>query len=92
MRETRGLTTCSMRLSAVNASKSMTSKRERAISAPLVKRKRERMTLATCKVCVDDFNAEDMIEDIEGAKYCLVDSGDICPICGIYEHDCEGKK
>ena len=32
---------------------------------------------------------EDMIEDIEGAKYCLLDSGDICPVCGIYEHQCE---
>ena len=42
MRETRGLATCSMRLNAVNASKSMTNKRERAISAPPAKRKRER--------------------------------------------------
>lgn len=50
------------------------------------------MTLATCKVCVDDFDVESMIEDIQGAKYCLVDSGDICPVCGIYDHDCEGEK
>lgn len=50
---------------------------------------------STCKVCLDDFDNEDMIEDIEGTKYCLLDSGDICPVCGIYElcgndeHQCE---
>jgi len=52
---------------------------------------------STCKVCLDDFDDESMIEDIEGAKYCLLDSGDICVVCGIYElcgndeHKCEGE-
>lgn len=41
--------------------------------------------LSTCKVCLDDFDNENMIEDIEGTKYCLLDSGNICPVCGIYE-------
>lgn len=45
--------------------------------------------MATCKVCLDDFKAEDMIEDITGAKYCLFDSGSICPVCGHFDHDCE---
>ena len=49
------------------------------------------MELATCKVCVTDYDVEDMIEDIEGAKYCLLDSGDICVVCGVYEHDCEAE-
>ena len=47
------------------------------------------MELATCKVCLDDYDVESMIEDIQGAKYCLFDSGEICLVCGIYEHDCE---
>jgi hypothetical protein len=47
MRETRGLATCSMRLNAVSVARSTTSKRERAISAPPVKRKRERVMLNT---------------------------------------------
>ncbi len=46
---------------------------------------------ATCKVCTSDFDVEDMIEDIQGAKYCLLDSGNICVVCGIYDHDCEGE-
>ena len=49
------------------------------------------MELATCMVCAGDFDAENMIEDIEGAKYCLLDSGNICLVCGIYNHDCEGE-
>lgn len=44
---------------------------------------------ATCKICLDDFTVEDMIEDIAGAKYCLLDSGAICPVCGVYDHNCE---
>jgi hypothetical protein len=44
---------------------------------------------STCKVCLTDYDDEDMIEDIQGAKYCLLDSGDICPVCGIYQHQCE---
>ena len=48
------------------------------------------MTNATCKVCAGDFDIEDMIEDIQGAQYCLLDSGDICPNCGVYGHECEG--
>ena len=44
---------------------------------------------ATCKICLDDFMLEDMIEDIAGAKYCLLDSGAICPVCGVYDHNCE---
>ena len=50
------------------------------------------MELATCKICVGDFDVESMIEDIQGAKYCLLDSGDICPVCGTYEHNCEETK
>ena len=46
--------------------------------------------MSTCKVCLNDFEDESMIEDIEGARYCLVDSGEICLVCGIYGHDCEG--
>ena len=48
--------------------------------------------LATCKVCLNDYEVEDMIEDIQGAKYCLLDSGEICLIClvcGVYDHNCE---
>ena len=44
---------------------------------------------STCKVCATDYLTEDMIEDIEGALYCLIDSGDICLVCGKYGHDCE---
>jgi hypothetical protein len=47
--------------------------------------------LATCKVCASDFDLESMIEDIEGAKYCLFDSSEICLVCGVYEHNCEGE-
>lgn len=47
---------------------------------------------STCKVCLTDFLTEDMIEDIEGAKYCLIDSGDICPNCGVYQHECEKEE
>jgi len=46
-------------------------------------------TESTCKVCSVDYLTEDMIEDIQGAKYCLLDSGDICVVCGIYGHECE---
>ena len=45
--------------------------------------------LATCKICLFDYEVEDMIEDIEGAKYCLLDSGGICLVCGVYDHNCE---
>lgn len=45
---------------------------------------------ATCKVCLGDFTLEDMIQDITGANYCLIDSGEICPVCGVLGHDCEG--
>ena len=48
-------------------------------------------SMSTCKVCSGDFDNESMIEDIQGAKYCLLDSGAICLVCGIYGHDCEGK-
>ena len=49
--------------------------------------------ISTCMVCLDDFDNEDMIEDINGTKYCLLDSGDICVVCGIYglECECEGE-
>lgn len=46
--------------------------------------------VATCKVCLDDYELDSMIQDITGANYCLLDSGEICPVCGVYEHDCEG--
>ena len=48
--------------------------------------------MSTCKVCLDDFDDEDMIEDIEGARYCLFDSGEICVVCGVYGHDCEKEE
>jgi hypothetical protein len=47
------------------------------------------MSVATCKVCASDFDIDSMIEDIEGAKYCLADSGSICVVCGVFDHDCE---
>lgn len=47
------------------------------------------MTEATCKICSEDYPLEDMIEDVEGGKYCLLDSGFICPVCGIFGHNCE---
>ena len=47
---------------------------------------------ATCKTCLVDYPQEDMIEDIEGAKYCLLHSGWICPNCGVYGHECEGEE
>lgn len=48
------------------------------------------MSESTCKICLIDYETEDMIEDITGDKYCLRCSGDICPVCGVYAHDCEG--
>ena len=48
--------------------------------------------MSTCKICLDDFLDEDMIEDIVGAKYCLLDSGAICPNCGVYDHQCEPEE
>lgn len=50
------------------------------------------MSEATCKICSADFEIESMIEDIQGAKYCLLDSGSICLVCGIYGHNCEGEE
>ena len=44
---------------------------------------------STCKVCLNDYLTEDMIGDIEGTLYCLIDSGHICPNCGKYGHECE---
>ena len=52
---------------------------------------KEKVMTSTCMVCLSDFDNESMIEDITGAKYCLLDSGEICLVCGIYGHDCEGK-
>jgi hypothetical protein len=52
-------------------------------------RGKEMSELSTCKICLTDYDDEDMIEDIQGAKYCLLDSGDICLVCGIYQHQCE---
>ena len=46
------------------------------------------MELATCKICLEDSAAQDMVEDIEGAKYCYA-CADICFNCGIYGHHCE---
>ena len=45
--------------------------------------------VATCKVCLDDYELDSMIQDVEGANYCLLDSGGICLVCGVYEHNCE---
>ena len=47
--------------------------------------------MSTCMVCLGDFDDESMIKDIDGAKYCLLDSGWICVVCGIYKHNCEGE-
>jgi len=38
---------------------------------------------STCKTCSEDYLTEDMIEDIQGALYCLMDS-DICASCGYH--------
>ena len=51
----------------------------------------ETLSVATCKVCANDYLLEDMIQDIEGANYCLIDSGDICLVCGVNGHKCEGE-
>ena len=48
--------------------------------------------VSTCHICQDDFITEDMIEDIAGVKYCLLDSGGICPNCGVYDHKCETEE
>ena len=45
--------------------------------------------MSTCMVCLDDFEDESMIEDINGARYCLLDSGEICLVCGVYGHKCD---
>ena len=45
---------------------------------------------STCKVCLEDYLTEDTFEDINGARYCWVHAGNICLVCGVYEHDCEG--
>ena len=45
--------------------------------------------MSTCAVCLDDFEDESMIEDIQGARYCLLDSGEICLVCGVYGHKCD---
>jgi hypothetical protein len=45
--------------------------------------------VSTCKVCLNDFEDESMIEDIEGARYCLFDSSEICLVCGVYGHICD---
>jgi hypothetical protein len=62
---------------------------------PIAIRARERARImdSTCMVCLGDFDNESMIEDINGTKYCLLDSGDICLVCGIYglECECEGE-
>jgi hypothetical protein len=46
----------------------------------------------TCVTCGAEFDAESMIEDIYGNKYCLLDSGDICPNCGVLGHKCESAE
>lgn len=96
MRETRGLATCSMRLNAVNASKSMTNKRERAISAPPVKRKREkndymRRSPSTSK----RMRVQNMSECLCGLCSCgaTVKQGHLCDYCegahpDYHKHDC----
>ena len=47
--------------------------------------------ISTCMVCLSDFDDESMIEDLNGTRYCLLDSGDICSVCGIYGLECECK-
>ena len=55
----------------------------------LERTKRIMNELSTCKTCSEDYLTESMIQDIEGALYCLVDSGEICPNCGKFGHECE---
>jgi hypothetical protein len=45
--------------------------------------------VSTCMICLGDFEDDSMIEDITGTKYCLLDSGGICPVCGMYELKCK---
>lgn len=45
--------------------------------------------MSTCMICLGDFEDDSMIEDITGTKYCLLDSGGICPVCGMYELKCK---
>jgi hypothetical protein len=47
------------------------------------------MEQATCMICLGDYDLESMIEDITGTKYCLLDSGGICLVCGFYELKCQ---
>jgi hypothetical protein len=44
---------------------------------------------STCHICKEDSHTEDMVTDISGTLYCYVCS-DICLVCGVYQHDCEG--
>lgn len=50
------------------------------------------MSLATCKTCSEDYELENMFQDIEGANYCWVDAGNICLVCGVYGHNCEERE
>lgn len=45
--------------------------------------------MSTCMICLGDFEDDSMIEDITGTKYCLLDSGGICSVCGMYELKCK---
>lgn len=44
---------------------------------------------STCAICADDGLTSDMIEDIEGALYCIYCADKLCLYCGVYDHDCE---
>jgi hypothetical protein len=78
-----------MRLNAVSVRESMTSKRERATSAPPVKRKRERaMTKkrATCKACGSSDALYVELRNGEKLPSYVMRIGD-----GIYCNPCAGE-
>jgi hypothetical protein len=50
------------------------------------------MEQVTCMICLGDYDIESMIEDITETKYCLLDSGGICLVCGFYELKCQCER
>lgn len=91
MTVTPGLTTVSMRSNAVSVRKNMTSKRVRATSAPLVKRKRERAmsrkrAVAACKACGSSDALYVELRNGEKLPSYVMRIGD-----GIYCNPCAGE-
>jgi len=66
---------------------------DRARALPTKQNRNERggqvSEYSTCHICKEDSKTEDMVTDISGTLYCYV-CADICLVCGIYQHDCEG--